>query len=461
MCYHLWRYLFMASLVTLGFSLQDNTEQLADHSILLGKDDIALQIVQDQTNSEVKKLAEYFGERQKISPLLQYTTYTLLAGAAPQEKKLLTVGIPSVQRPHGTYLLATLRSLFQASSAHDLECMLVLVHLSDPDPAWLRQTVTSISEVFAPQLEARKLLVVHGLLGGSALRHENQFSTCQSLYSRQKVDYALLMHFASNLSEYFLLMEDRVRCAPRFMSAIYWAALAWKDLPWVVLEFSSLRFSGQVFHTHDLTRLASFFLLFPEDTPTHLLLSELPLLSDQNVPIRFGTSMFFHMGNYSETEAACFPAEEAEYFGEPDNPAAVVFTDMMSKKDLPQYAYVLSEDTFSTLDPLQGNYLLVVLDRPQKVTRIVVHTGSESKRMFRLEQGQVLLGYNRLENFKGCAHYTILGPLVAGNFDQRVFYEDSTEEISCIKLLVLASQDSWLQIRGIKVWAEPEGEDSE
>ncbi|XP_012368295.1 alpha-1,3-mannosyl-glycoprotein 4-beta-N-acetylglucosaminyltransferase-like protein MGAT4E [Octodon degus] len=197
--------------------------------------------------------------------------------------ELLTVGIPSVQRPHGTYLLATLRSLFQASSAHDLECMLVLVHLSDPDPAWLRQSPVS------QRSSRRTLLVVHGLLGGSALRHENQFSTCQSLYSRQKVDYALLMHFASNLSEYFLLMQDRVRCAPRFLSAIYWAALAWKDLPWVVLEFSSLRLSGRVFHMRDLTHLASFFLLFPEDTPTH------PL------PSNFASSWFGQLQSYLNT----------------------------------------------------------------------------------------------------------------------------------------------------------------
>ncbi|XP_013358817.1 PREDICTED: alpha-1,3-mannosyl-glycoprotein 4-beta-N-acetylglucosaminyltransferase C-like [Chinchilla lanigera] len=457
MCYYAWRYMFMASLVTLGFSLQENTEQFADYSVW-EEDVISLQIVQDRTNSEIEKHMDTFKEMQKISPLLQRATYTLLAGAAPQEKKLLTVGISSGQRPHGNYLLATLRSLFQASSALDLECIVVLVHLSGPDPAWLRQTVASISELFAPHLQAHKLLVVHGLLGGAPLRNENRSFTCQWLYSRQKADYALLMHFASNLSEYFLLMEDNVWSAPRFVSAIYWAIQAWKDLPWAVLEFSSLRFSGKVFHTSDLARLASFFLLFPKDTPTHVLLSELPFLSVQNVPIRLGTSIFSHMSNYSESEAACFPVEEDMDFGEPDNPAGVVFTNMMTKKDIPQYAYVLSEDSFSTLDPLEGSYLMVILDRPQKVTRIVVNTGSEIKGMFRLERGQVLLGYNRLENVKGCAHYTLLGPLVAGNLDQRVFYEDSEEQISCIKLLVVAPQESWLLIRGIKVWAEPEEE---
>ncbi|KFO24393.1 Alpha-1,3-mannosyl-glycoprotein 4-beta-N-acetylglucosaminyltransferase C [Fukomys damarensis] len=230
----------------------------------------------------------------------------------------------------------------------------------------------------------------------------------------------------------------------------------------MMLEFSSLRFSGKVFHTSDLSRLTSFFLLFPKSIPTHLLLSELPLFSAQNVPIHFGTSVFFHLSNYSESEAACFPAEEVEDFGEPDNPAAVVFTNMMSKMDHPQYAYVLNEDSFSTLDPLEGHYLTVVLDRPQKVTRVAVHTGSKIKGRYRLEQGQVLLGCDSLRNRKDGAYYTLLGPLVAGNLDQRVFCEEeSVRELSCMEVLVSASQDSWLLIREIKVWAEPEKEESE
>ncbi|XP_054432465.1 alpha-1,3-mannosyl-glycoprotein 4-beta-N-acetylglucosaminyltransferase-like protein MGAT4E [Pteronotus mesoamericanus] len=270
------------------------------------------------------------------------------------------------------------------------------------------------------------------------------------------------MNFALNLSEYFLMMEDRVRCTPRFVSTIYWALSAWKERPWVTLEFSSLGLSGKVFHTSDLARLAELLLLFPRDTPTHLLLSQFRLLLAQQVPIRFASSVFRPVPNDSVPEDACFPVEREPVFGEPDNPVARVLTDMSAVSNVvPEYAYVLNKESYSTFEPLRGNYLTVVWERPQKVTRIEVLTGSDPQGRYRLQQGQVELGYDPLAHSEGCARYTLLGPLVEGNLDQRVFYEeDAAEQLSCIRLLVLAPQDSWLLIRQIRVWTQPEEEQS-
>ncbi|XP_053462038.1 alpha-1,3-mannosyl-glycoprotein 4-beta-N-acetylglucosaminyltransferase-like protein MGAT4E [Nycticebus coucang] len=269
------------------------------------------------------------------------------------------------------------------------------------------------------------------------------------------------MNFAINLSDYFLLMEDNIRCTPKCISFIYSILSAWKELRWVILEFSSLNVSGKVFRTSDLSRLTSFFLLFLKDTPTDLLLSEFQLLLAQNVPIRFTPSVLHPMGNYSAVKDICFPVEKDQVLGEPDNPLATVLTDMETISNVvPQYAYILNEEGYSTLDPLEGNHLRVILDRPQKVIRVAVLTGVDDGGKYRLQQGQVELGYQPTEEPKDCAHYILLGPLVEGNLDQRVFSKVGSEEkLSCIRLLVLASQESWLVIRQIKVWTEPE-EDS-
>ena len=390
----------------------------------------------------------------------------LTVPSVPSPLELLTVGISSVQRPHGTALSDTLQSLFQASSGPELHCIVVLVHLSGPDPEWLRQTAADISSLFQPHIEARELLVIHGRLSGSPVSGDpgdaGDSSPCAAVYSRQKVDYTLLMNFALNLSEYFLMIEDRVQCAPKFVSAIYWALSAWKERPWVTLEFSSLSFSGKVFHTSDLARLTAFLLLFPTDVPTHLLLSEFRLLLAQHVPIRFGSSVFHSARSYSVPADTCFPVEKEPAFSEPDNPVASVLTDMRTpSRTIPEYAYVLNKESYYTLDPLRGNYLTVVLDRPQKVVRVEVLTGSDRQGLYRLQQGQVELGYSPLAHSEGCARYALLGPLVEGHLDQRVFYdEDAVEQLSCIRLLVLASQDSWLLIRQIRVWTQPAEEES-
>ncbi|XP_066109631.1 alpha-1,3-mannosyl-glycoprotein 4-beta-N-acetylglucosaminyltransferase-like protein MGAT4E [Saccopteryx bilineata] len=241
------------------------------------------------------------------------------------------------------------------------------------------------------------------------------------------------MNFALNLSEYFLMIEDHVHCTPKFISVIYWALSAWRERPWVILEFSSLSFSGKVLHTSDLSRLTTLLLLFPKDTPTHMLLSEFRLLLAQHVSIRL-RSVFHPMGHYAAPEATCFPVEKEMVFGEPDNPTANVFTDMKTISDaIPQYAYVLNQECYFTLEPLRGNYLTVILERPQKVIRIEVLTGSHQQGLYQLEQGQVELGYDLLAHSEDCARYALLGPLVEGNLDQKVFYEEDTmEQLSCI-----------------------------
>ncbi|KAG8518055.1 Alpha-1,3-mannosyl-glycoprotein 4-beta-N-acetylglucosaminyltransferase C, partial [Galemys pyrenaicus] len=463
----MWPYIVIAgSLIFLSF-FQENNEEYLDYSVSLEeeKKKIVWQLNEELVSNESKNHLETFKEMQKNSPLLQCADYKFLAGAPPWKRKLLTVGISSMQHPQGSALLDTLKSLFEGSTETELNCIVVLVHLLGPDSEWLSQVVANIQGLFKAHLEAQRLLVIQGGLGAAPcpgeLQGAQQPSGCEALYPRQKAGFALLMNFAINMSENFLLLEDNVRCAPRFVSTIYWTLLAWEDLPWVMLEFSSLRFSGKVFHSRDLHRLASFLLLFRKDAPTQSLLSEFHLLLAQSVPIRLSPSIFHHVDSYSVSADTCFPEQEEKAFGEPDNPSASVLSDMMTIANiLPDYAYFLNKECFSTLDAVSGNYLTVVFERPQNVVRIEVLTGSEEQGQYRMQRGQVELGYEPLADARGCARYSLLGPLVEGNLDQRVFYEaDSVEQLSCIRLLLLAAQESWLLIRQIKVWTQSEEEE--
>uniref|UniRef100_A0A8C9P468 MGAT4 conserved region domain-containing protein n=1 Tax=Spermophilus dauricus TaxID=99837 RepID=A0A8C9P468_SPEDA len=419
------------------------------------KTEILQQTVQEQINSEISNHLEVFREMQKNSPLLQHANYTLLAGALPQEKKLLTVGISSMQRPQGSYLLDTLQSLFQVSSEAELKSIVVLVHLSDPDPEWLSQTVANISGLFALHIKAKKLLVVHGLLDDSSLRNINQSSPCEELYFRQKVDYALLMNFASNLSDYFLLMDDNIFCTPNFVSSISRALSAWKEYRWVVLEFSSLTFSGKVFHSSDLSHLASFFLLFLKDTPTHLLLSNFGFLLGQTAPISLTPKLFHSWDNGFISEDSCYKEkEEKKKLGKPNNPPARIYTDMFFRDFfLPEYAYSLDLKYFKTQHVFTGQTFTVVFKQSYKVIQIEVVTGIGIWGICRLEHGQVELGYLPIGKGHICNRYVLLGPLVKGQLNQEVYQDkDFVEEVRCVRLLVTAPQQSNLCIIGIHIW---------
>nr|XP_040133740.1 alpha-1,3-mannosyl-glycoprotein 4-beta-N-acetylglucosaminyltransferase-like protein MGAT4E [Ictidomys tridecemlineatus] len=451
-----WKWIIVIMLLALmNILLYEKIYQGEYKHFEMEKTEILQQTVQEQINSEISNHLKVFREMQKNSPLLQHANYTLLAGALPQEKKLLTVGISSVQRPQGSYLLDTLQSLFQVSSEAELKSIVVLVHLSDPDPEWLSQTVANISGLFALHIKAKNLFVVHGLLDDSSLRNINQSSPCEELYFRQKVDYALLMNFASNLSDYFLLMDDNIFCTPNFVSSISRALSAWKEYPWVVLEFSSLTFSGKVFHSSDLSHLASFFLLFLKDTPTHLLLTNFGFLLGQTAPISLTPKLFHSWDNGFISEDSCYKEkEEKKKLGKPNNPPARIYTDMFFRDFfLPEYAYSLDLKYFKTQHVFTGQTFTVVFKQSYKVIQIEVVTGIGIWGICRLEHGQVELGYLPIGKGHICNRYVLLGPLVKGQLNQEVYQDkDFVEEVRCVRLLVTAPQQSNLCIIGIHIW---------
>lgn len=73
----------------------------------------------------------------------------------------LAVGLASVKRKKGSYLLPTLRSLFSQSSPEERSSMVVVVMLVDFDAKWRAATVEEINTVFTSELEQGQLLVLH------------------------------------------------------------------------------------------------------------------------------------------------------------------------------------------------------------------------------------------------------------------------------------------------------------
>ncbi|XP_006888037.1 PREDICTED: alpha-1,3-mannosyl-glycoprotein 4-beta-N-acetylglucosaminyltransferase C-like [Elephantulus edwardii] len=362
-----------------------------------------------------------------------------------------------MQHPNESYLVDTLQYLFQTTSLNEQNYFIVLVHLPNLDPEQLRGTVANISGLFKAHIKAQKLLVIRGLLNDSSLPKDGKNASHspfrEAFYSKQNTDYALLMNFASNLSDYFLMTGDNVHCSSKYVALIYWTVKAWKEIPWVTLEFSDLRFSGKVFHTIHLSQLSTFFLLF-QDAPTDLLLSRFRFLLGQRVPISPTTYLFHSQKNRITFEKACYQEEKEKEEDGPENPPAQIFTSMLVKGlHPPEHAYFLNEDYFQTDFAFDGSSYLVIFDESHEVSRIQVLTGTGKNRQYQLENGLVELGYEPVEETGGCTYYTLLGPLVRGNLDQKVFYEDGfVGKVRCVKLLVTNFQNAIVRISHVKIW---------
>uniref|UniRef100_A0A8I5TFY6 MGAT4 conserved region domain-containing protein n=1 Tax=Pongo abelii TaxID=9601 RepID=A0A8I5TFY6_PONAB len=460
----LWKLIIIATAVVLPifYFIDENPFDTASFLSLKEKEMVAWQRARMQINPGRTNHVKTFKDMQRNSEPLKNVNSHILLGAFPTEKKLLTIGISSVQRPQGSYLLDTLQSLFFASSSSEQKYFTVLVHLADPDPNWLDQMISSISTLFQPYIQARQLVVINTPLKSylplkNLKKNFNDTPTYVTFLSKQNMDYAFLMNFATNHSDYFLMIEDDVKCAPGFVSQIATILSAWERKAWVTLEFSRLGFLGKLFHARDLPCFVRFLLLFYQEMPCDYLLSHFRDLLMQKKPIQFFPSLFQHMGNYSSSEGQLNSLTDKEFeendIGPPGNPAATIHTSLnVTNASVLMNAYSLDKNFFYVKEAKAGSHLTVVLDIPATVFRVQVLTGSELKEENQLKEGQVELGYDSTNRINDCDDYILLGLLVNGILDKQVLSEESGKKVKCVRLLVTATLPSGLIVRHINLW---------
>lgn len=367
------------------------------------------------------------------------------------------VGISSVPRPDQNSLSYTLLSLFRATSKIEQKRLTVLVHLADSDLTWLRETTVHISSLFSPQILAGQLLLIHAPSDiYPTVDDVRDKDTQAEFYSKQNIDHAFLMSFATKLSDYFLLLEDNAFCAPNFVTHIHWKVNTMRSDPWVMLEFSNMGFLGKLFHSRDLPVLSHFLLLFYKEKPLNRLIPHFRTLLAQKNPILCRPFLFYHRISYftyNDSQKAT-PVRKKNPNG-PDNPPGAIFTDMkVFDVHFPWEAYTLDESFFWTHNVSAGNHLTVILNHPVNLNRVQVLTGTIVDGKYALEKGQVELGYDPEGMPQYCTSFAVLGHLLEGQMDQEVFLRSLRYNVSCVRVVVKANQLGGLIIRHIHLWEE-------
>ncbi|XP_054465163.1 alpha-1,3-mannosyl-glycoprotein 4-beta-N-acetylglucosaminyltransferase C-like isoform X2 [Anoplopoma fimbria] len=227
-------------------------------------------------------------------------------GSCAAQPGYLSIGLSSVKRKKGSYLIPTLKSLFSQSSPEERSSMVVVVLLPDFDVSWRVTTVREIKTAFASELEQGQLVVLHvpqdqypSVTG--LKRNFNDAPDRVSFRSKQNLDYSFLIHYCAGLGRYYLQLEDDISAAKNFLSSIRRRIEEQdgKKTTWAMLEFSVLGYIGKLYKSADLPLLARFLFLFYQEMPCDWLMYRFRELLTQKEPIIFKPSLFQHMGTYS------------------------------------------------------------------------------------------------------------------------------------------------------------------
>ncbi|KAM8829621.1 alpha-1,3-mannosyl-glycoprotein 4-beta-N-acetylglucosaminyltransferase C-like isoform 2-T2 [Synchiropus picturatus] len=405
-------------------------------------------------------------------------SYQLLAGKPPTQQRFLCIGISSVQRSKGSYLVTTLQSLFSQSSPEERQSMLVVLLLADFDSHWIFETVNQIKSTFPSELDQGQLLLIHvpkecypstaGLCSARASywtptslthllflglkRNYNDAPDRVSFRSKQNLDYSFLIHYSSGVSKYYLQLEDDVISAKNFLTAIKTRVQQQeaKKTTWAMLEFSRLGFIGKLYKSAHLPLLARFLFLFYQEMPCDWLMSHFRLLLTQKEPIFVRPSLFQHIGQFSSFKGVVNKLKDKDFEEVYTNPPAEVFSNMSTyEKNYPKLAWEPGEGFFWGRSPGKGDYLTVVFKEPTLVSGIYIETGSGGKDL--LQSALVELGTEVLsaKTHKTCG---VFKP--QGSFERGVFLREKVKEsgaASCLRILVTQAQSDWLIITRIRV----------
>ncbi|KAL4005385.1 hypothetical protein ACER0C_005098 [Sarotherodon galilaeus] len=357
-------------------------------------------------------------------------TYRYLAGLPLPRKKYLTIGLSSVKRKKGNYLLETIKSIFDQSSYEELKEIVVVVHLADFDLVWCENVVQEITRKFAHHIIAGRLLVIQApeeyypSLDGLK-RNYNDPEDRVRFRSKQNVDYAFLLNFCTNLSDFYMMLEDDVRCSRNFLTALKKVITSREGSYWVMLEFSKLGYIGKLYHSRDLPRLAHFLLMFYQEMPCDWLLIHFRGLLAQKDVIRFKPSLFQHMGYYSSYKGAENKLKDDDFEEDsidiPDNPPASLYTNInvFENYDATKAYSSIVDEYFWGKPPCTGDFFIIIFNKPTKITRIKILTGTEDRQNDILHHGALEVGQKSVDTKQGrqCTSYITLGEFKVGNIE--------------------------------------------
>lgn len=392
-------------------------------------------------------------------------TYRYLAGFPLPRKKFLTIGLSSVKRKKGNYLLDTIKSIFDQSSYEELKELVVVVHLADFDLVWCENLVQEINRKFAHHVIARRLLVIQApeeyypSLDGLK-RNYNDPEDRVRFRSKQNVDYAFLLNFCTNLSHFYMMLEDDVRCSRNFLTSLKKVITSREGSYWVMLEFSKLGYIGKLYQSRDLPRLAHFLLMFYQEMPCDWLLIHFRGLLAQKDAIRFKPSLFQHTGYYSSYKGAENKLKDDDFEEEsvdiPDNPPATLYTtiNVFENYDAAKAYSSVTDEYFWGKPPCTGDFFVIIFHKSTKISRIKIVTGTEDRQTDVLHHGALEVGQKFMETKQGrqCTSYITLGEFKGGSIEVNNVDHKISFDIECVRIVVSAGQKEWIIIRTISLW---------
>ncbi|WAR26873.1 MGT4C-like protein, partial [Mya arenaria] len=350
------------------------------------------------------------------------------------------------------YLIDTVDSIVNKTTDAEKKEVTVVIMLCDLNSTFNEHISERVFNRYKPHVESGFIQIIHAEKSiYPDLEHVKQtFGDAKDRLkwrAKQNVDFAFLMHYCINISDYYLQLEDDVIAASNFVNGI--KSYLSMPTPWALLEFSRLGFIGKMFKSVDLEYVASTLLLKYDEAPCDLLLGPIRIDLGQMKPFHSEQSFFQHIGRFSSLKNKLMPKTDNKFkdsfylHGYPpaDYPEATFETTFQTYLNFaPKLAYDKKASTYFWGEtPKMGDTFTVILAEPQNLTRIVVLTGKKETRADNLLYTDLECSTSHggsLKRGECGTKFKKMTSLVDGDADTLVTGTAIPSNVKCLKLAV-------------------------
>ncbi|XP_046545884.1 alpha-1,3-mannosyl-glycoprotein 4-beta-N-acetylglucosaminyltransferase C-like, partial [Haliotis rubra] len=387
-----------------------------------------------------------------------------VVGKPRLQKGFLTIGIPTVCRENGTYLLSTLQSLIDHSTETDRQNTTIVISVNDHNATYISELKHSLTDEFSayvlngfihvitpPDSYYPPLDSLRSTFGDAEYRVKWR--------SKQNLDYAFLMNYAKGLSEYYLQLEDDVTAAEGYVQKIR-SYIQERKHTWTMLDFSVMGYIGKLYKSIDIPKLANLLRSFYNEQPCDfLLLHFLNLMLQKKRFVRIPT-LFNHVGYHSSLSNTTRDMVDVYFEGrvkkhKGDNPPAQLYSTIDTFEDnYISMAYNKSQTGrfFWGRNPNSGDTITVIFDNPQDISGVAIETGHfadpERDRAHDaiLEYGR---RYTALVKPPSCIPVALIGSFTEGRLD---YHNGTISDVQCLQITLMEKHKQWLIVKEIAVF---------
>ena len=351
----------------------------------------------------------------------------------------------------------------------------IIVFLADFDERLKTAAARDLLKLFHKEIEEDLLHVIE-----TSKRYYPQLSNFQLKFgdsydrtrwrSKQNIDFAFLMCYCHELSNYHLHIEDDVIASQSVFQKLH-EFISSQKKPWPILDISALGHVAKVYHSKDLRNLASYLYLMYGEMPVDWLTGNWRMVKE---PTNAGyiwpvASFFQHKGIRSSLKEKewignvsydrYFDVYDHKYKGL--NPPADIFSSIASNKGNPLDAYRGGSGYFWAKQGKINDHVTVKFNSVVNIKQVFVDTGSNLAWKDWLRFGVLQASFVSEENkdtltgtrSSVCGEFKTVVSFVEGKAN--VTFHDS-QRIDCLRILITGEQIEWLFLREIDVWEEKE-----